>query len=289
MYGFMATVLALMATACSHVTCSRASVEEQAAAQIVVPTGISRPDRVCEPVGSVPSPDGRWTAFLRRAEWDRPGFQIPYLLTELWIVERLPGVRRRILDVTQLTPDWSSRFSPVPNQSGRAGGFTFREMSWSPSSRAIALEDAGDEWRFRGTIIVDVDEGRILELKAGGLTWSPDGSRAALCNGLGFECPDGLLVVDITRADVRHELAGMNVIEYGWQGINRLAVLGYLKDNDRYGWWEYDAEQPAAPLRPIELPAIVSPTPATTTWWAPEPSGRLPCKIGNSGDPKPDE
>lgn len=289
MSGMIAAVLALMATACSNVTGPPTSVEEQAIPQIVVPTGISRPDRVCEPLGSVPSPDGRWIASLRRAEWDRPGFRVPYLLTELWIVERRTGLRRRVLEFTQLTPDWSSRFSQVSNQTGRAGGFTFREMSWSANSRAIALEDAGDERRFRGTIIVDVDESRILELKGGGLTWSPDGSRAVVCNGLGFDCPDGLLVVDIARADVRHELAGVNVIEYGWQGITLLAVLGYLKDKDRYGWWQYDAEQPGAPLRPIELPAIVSPTRATRTCWAPEPSGRLPCKTGESSDLKPDE
>lgn len=282
------TFLAVMAASCSNLTSPSASLEG-VVPQIVVPSGMVRPDRICEPLGELPSPDNRWIAFLRRAEWDQPGFRVPYLLTELWLVERRTGARRRMLDFTQITPDWSSRFSQASNPTGRAGGFTFREMSWSPNSKAIALEDAGDEWRFRGTIIVDVDANRILQLNGGGLTWSPDGSYAVLCYGLGFDCPDGLLIVDLARADVRHVFAGVDVVEYGWQGVNRLAILSYLKDKDRYGWWAYDAKDPTAPLLPIEQPAIVSPAPATVTWWPPEAGGRLPCKIGHSGDAKPAE
>ena len=283
MSGATAVVFVSMVTGCSSIASAPALIGDQAAAAIVLPNGISGPDRVCEPLGSIPSPDGRWTAILRRAEWDQPGFRIPYLLTELWVVERRTGVRRRLLDHTHLASDWSSRFSPESSPSGRAGGFTFREMSWSPSSRAIALEDAGDEWRFRGTVIVDVEAGRILELAGGGLAWSPDGSRAALCRGSGFDCPNGILIVDVARGEVRDELAGMNVIEYGWHASNVPAVLGYVRDQDRYGWWVLDDGKPGAQLRPTTLRPVPSPSAATTTWWEPEPSGRLPCVAERDG------
>lgn len=254
---------------------------------VVSATAMPAPNRICEPLGWVASPDGRWIAYLRRAEWEREGFQIPYLLTELWVLERGTGVRRRVLDYTQLSREWSRGFVRNSAPFGRAGGFTFRELSWSPNSKAIALEEAGDDWVFRGSVIVDLARDRIIELPGGGLLWSSDGSRAVLCSGLAFDCPDGLLLFDLQRGEVRRELAGTNVVEYGWSGTGVLAVLSYVKDKDRYGWWEYDPQIGPASLRPIESPTLTRGLPATITWWAPEPNGQLPCHATGGDDSKP--
>lgn len=284
----MRVVLACaLVAACSKATLVGAGARRSTTPPIVAPTVLPVPDRICEPLGWVPSPDGRWIAYLRRAEWDREGFQIPYQLTELWIQERGSGHRRRLLDYTRLSPEWSRSFAPNSTPFGAAGGFSFRLLSWSPDSTAIALEEAGDDWIFRGSVVVEIERERIIELEGGGLAWSPDGSRAVLCKGHGLDCPDGLLLVDLGRGEVRHDLAGIDVNDYGWHRTGLVAVAAYLKEKDRYGWWVYDPGIGSSSLQPVEWPSIVDLLPPTTTWWAPEPGEPLPCNTTARHDSQP--
>ncbi|GIW45605.1 MAG: hypothetical protein KatS3mg077_2887 [Candidatus Binatia bacterium] len=170
----------------------------------VAPAGMAEPSRVCERVGNVGSPNYKWIAYLRRAEWDEPGYAIPYMLTEVWLRERETGVERRILDYTRLSVKWTRRLKRSPTIFGVAGGFTFRYMSWSPDSNALALEDAGDEEYSRGLVVIDLQHDRILEVEGMALEWSPDGSMAVACSGNMLGCPDGMLVIDLPSGKVKH-------------------------------------------------------------------------------------
>jgi hypothetical protein len=246
---------------------------------IVAPATMARADRVCEPLGNIVSPDKKWTAFLRRAEWDQPDFAIPYMFTEVWLRERETGRERRVLDYTRLSSKWSCRLERIATTSGVAGGFTFRYMSWSPSSKALALEDAGDEEVSRGLVVIDLEHNRIIEVDGMGLDWSPDGTMAAACSGNMLGCPDGLLVVDLRSGEVSHHFPRMAIEEFGWHSMTALGFKAFREG--RMGWWKYEPAKGGAAVGPLAVGSLnVESVQPVQTWWPPESGEHPRCRPG---------
>ncbi|GIW45601.1 MAG: hypothetical protein KatS3mg077_2883 [Candidatus Binatia bacterium] len=154
--------------------------------------GRAKPSRVCERVGNVGSPNYKWIAYLRRAEWDEPGYAIPYMLTEVWLRERETGVERRILDYTRLSVKWTRRLKRSPTIFGVAGGFTFRYMSWSPTRTPLRWRTQGTRSIHGALVVIDLQHDRILEVE--GMLWSGRPMArwrwraVAICWGVRMEC-----------------------------------------------------------------------------------------------------
>jgi hypothetical protein len=257
--------------------------KESAKQPFLLPPGMPKPNRICEPIGNVVSPDGKWLAFLRRAEWDERGYRIPYMLTEVWVRELKTGQERRVLDYTRLSSKWTRRLGRQETFFRRAGGFTFRYMSWSPSSKALELEDAGDEEVCWGSVIIDLERDRIIEIEEGGeLVWSPDGMMVAGCAGCVLGCPDGLVFVDLRSGEVKHHFPDVEIgegIDFGWHTATEFAFSAFLKG--RHGWWKYEPAKGEETLTPLdEAPVIKERMPPTQTWWPPKPGKRRRCETG---------
>jgi hypothetical protein len=202
------------------------------------------------------------------------------MLTEVWVRELKTGQERRVLDYTRLSSKWTRRLGRQETFFRRAGGFTFRFMSWSPSSKALALEDAGDEEVCWGSVIIDLERDRIIEIEEGGeLVWSPDGMMVAGCAGCVLGCPDGLVFVDLRSGEVKHHFPGVMINGFGWHSLTELAFKAFLKE--RGGWWKYEPVKGEGTLTPLDVGAIDSERmPSTQTWWPPKPGKRRRCETG---------
>ncbi len=244
----------------------------------LLPPGMRQPNRICEPIGNIVSEDRKWLAFLRRAEWDERGYRIPYMLTEVWVRELKTGQERRVLDYTRLSSKWTRRLERKETTFRRAGGFTFRYMSWSPSSKALALEDAGDEQVCWGSVVIDLERDRIIEFEGGGLDWSPDGTMVAACSSCALGCPDGLLMADLRTGEVKHHFPDVEVEpERGWHSLTEYAFKAFLKG--RWGWWKYEPAKSEATVTPLDVGAInAEAVQPTQTWWPPKPGKRRRCE-----------
>ncbi len=265
-----------------HPRCE-AGPQESTKQPFLLPAGMPKPNRICEPIGNIVSPDGKWLVFLRRAEWDQRGYRIPYMLTEVWVRELKTGQERRVLDYTRLSSKWTRRLGRKETISRAAGGFTFYSMKWSPSWKALALEYGGDEEVCWGSVIIDLERDRIIEIDGIGLDWSPDGTMLAACSSCDSRCPDGLLMVDLRSGEVKHHFPGVEVgfmgRDHGWYSLTEYALAAFLKG--RGGWWKYEPAKGEATLTPVYVGGINAKyLPPTQTWWPPKPGKRRRCETG---------
>ena len=248
------------------------------------PSTLGAPDRVCD-VRTVPAPNTDIAVVLRRGEWDRPGFAIPYMLTEVWAEKRHQGTPRRLLSSDQLSDIWRKRLdrsnADTPADFPFAGGFTFAEVQWSPTSKAIWLSDASDELSFRGTVLIDLVSGRVQELRGSAEAWSPDGSMLVACNGTGLDCDHGLLLVDVATGKTTELLReARDLMHFSWSA-GRLVFEGYV--GTTRGWWSYDLVRGAGSLRPaLAPPRLPISPPIFRTWSPPEEVGKPPSCLAPS-------